>query len=117
MPGNVVTPVGANGAPLPVIMLGGASQNVTYAATGGVSAQSAAFSSGCTMVQISFHLGATNTGVRIAGGVNPTATAASTLLPASGTYFCGVSPGWKIAVLSDDAGTGTINITEAPTWG
>lgn len=117
MPGNVVTPVGANGAPLPVIMLGGASQNVAYNAAGGASTPSTAFSANCTMVQISFHLGSTNTGVRIAGGVNPTATATSTLLPASGTWFCGVSPGWRIAVLSDDVGTGTINITEAPTWG
>jgi hypothetical protein len=117
MPGNVVTPVGANGAPLPVIMLGGTSQNVTYLASGSASAQSTAFSAGCTMVQISVHLGATATGVRIAGGTNPTATATSTLLPASGTWFCGVSPGWKIAALSDDANGGSINITEAPTWG
>lgn len=116
MPGNVSTPVGANGIPLPVIQLG-TSTNVAYNAAGGASTQSTALSANCSMVQISFHLGSTNTGVRIAVGLNPTATSTSTLLPASGTWFVAVSPGWKIAVLSDDTGTGSINVTEAATWG
>lgn len=109
---SVITPVGVNGVPIPAIQLG-ASQDRTYAASGGASAQSSAFGATTTLIQVSVHLGATASGVRIAIAANPTAVATGTLLPASGTWFFAVQPTWKIAALSDDANTGTINITEA----
>lgn len=114
--GNVVTPVGANGQPIPVIRLG-TTQNVAYNAAGGASTQSTAFGASTTLILIAARIPAANTGVRIAIASSPTATSSTTLIPASGWFYAEVQPGWKLAVLSDDTGTGTINITEAVTWG
>lgn len=111
----IITAVGAQGAPIPVIQLG-TSQNVSYNAAGGASTQSAAFGANTTLVMVSVNV-ATGIGVRIATGTNPTASSTTTLLPASGSWYFCVEPAWKLAVLSNDTNTGTINITEAAAWG
>jgi hypothetical protein len=55
---------------------------------------------------------ATIDGVRIAVGDNPTATATSTLLPVQWVEYIKCSPGQKIAVLGNNTGTGSVNVTE-----
>ena len=58
-------------------------------------------------------LAATNTGVRIiVGDGTPVAVATSTLLPLNWEQIILVTPGQKIAALSDKAATGSLNITE-----
>jgi len=113
--GNIITPVGSNGYPLPAYQLG-ASQNVAYNAAGGASTQSTVVGASTTLILVAATLG-TGNGVRIAVGANPTASSTTTLLPASGVYAISVQPGWVIAVLSNDTNTGSINITEAANWG
>ena len=51
-------------------------------------------------------------GVRIAIDANPTATATSSLLPVNWVEIIKVSPGQKIAVLGNNTGTGSVNVTE-----
>jgi hypothetical protein len=92
----------------------GTSQNVSYAAAGGASAQSAAFGSQTYWIRVCAVgvLSGTLDGVRFAIGANPTAAAASSLLPLNWVEIIRVNPGEKIAVLGNNTGTGTINITE-----
>ena len=92
----------------------GTSQNVSYAAASGASAQSAAFGSQTYWIRISSVgvVGATLDGVRYAIGANPTAAAASTLLPLNWVEIVRVNPGEKIAFLGNNTGTGTVNVTE-----
>lgn len=79
----------------------GISQNITITAS---SQQSAAFST-----QDIFAIRVTTTvDCRIAVGANPTATTASTLLPAGVVEYFSVYPGEKIAVIGT---SGTLNIT------
>lgn len=90
------------------------SQNVSYNAAGGASAQSAAFGSQTYWIRVVSVgvVSATIDGVRIAIGTNPTASATSTLLPVNWVEYIKVTPGEKIAVLGNNTGTGTVNITE-----
>jgi len=83
-------------------------------AAGGGSAQSAAFGSQTYWIRVCAVgvLSGTLDGVRFAIGANPTAAAASSLLPLNWVEIIRVNPGEKIAVLGNNAGTGTINITE-----
>lgn len=67
-------------------------QQVTIA---GASAQSSAFASGTRFIRVH-----TDTACRIAIGPDPTAAATSMRLPANGTEYLGVRPGFKIAVIS-----------------
>jgi hypothetical protein len=92
----------------------GTSQNVSYAAAGGASAQSAAFGSQTYWIRVCAVgvLSGTLDGVRFAIGANPTSAAASSLLPLNWVEIIRVNPGEKIAVLGNNTGTGTINITE-----
>ena len=56
---------------------------------------------------------ATNTGVRIiVGDGTPVADSTSTLLPLNWEQIIMVTPGQKIAALSDKAATGSLNVTE-----
>ncbi len=109
---NISTPVGNNGVPIQAIQLG-ASQNVSYAAAGGTSATSSAFGANTRLIQISVNISSTDSGIRIATGSAPIASSTTTLIPASGVYYFAVGGGQKVAVLSDNATTGTINVTEA----
>lgn len=113
--GNTITPIGNNGMPLEAFQIG-ASQNVNYAASGGSSAQSTALGAATTMILVAVNIG-TGNGVRIAISSNPTADGTTTLLPASGVYRFYVQPGWKVAVLSNDSNTGSVNVTEVVNWG
>jgi hypothetical protein len=92
----------------------GASQNVSYAAAGGASAQSTAFGAQTYWIRVTSVgvISATIDGVRILVGENPTATSLSTLLPVGWVEYIAVTPGQKIAVLGNNTGTGTVNITE-----
>lgn len=111
---TVITAVGFGGTPVPAILIG-TSQNLSYNVAGGASAQSQAFGDNTTLIEVAAHV--TGSGVRIATGTAPVASATSKLLPGSGTWFFVVAPGWKLAAISDDATTGTINICEAASLG
>ena len=89
-------------------------QNVAYAAAGGSSAQSTAFGSQTYAIRICSAgiVSATIDGVRIAVGDNPTASATSALLPVQWVEYVKCSPGQKIAVLGNNTGTGSVNVTE-----
>jgi hypothetical protein len=92
----------------------GLSQNVSYAAAGGASAQSTAFGSQTRFIRVVAVgvVSATIDGVRIAIDTNPTATATSALIEMNYPEVFKVSPGQKIAVLGNNTGTGSVNITE-----
>ena|SRR5215211_155963 len=91
----------------------GASQNVAFAAAGGASAASVAFGTQTYQIRVVFVSGTAGAAVRIVvGDGTPVATATSTLLPAGWIEMLTVSPGQKIAVLSNDVGTGSLNVTE-----
>ena len=93
----------------------GASQNVSYAAAGGASAASTAFGSETYWIRVCAVgvLSATLDGVRIVvGDGTPTATATSTLLPLNWPEIIACTPGQKIAVLGNNTGIGTVNVTE-----
>lgn len=113
--GNVVTPVGNNGVPIQAIQLG-TSQNVSYNASGGASTPSTAFGASTTLIAVALNVASGDSGVRVAIAASPTASSTTSLLPASGVYYFSVMPAWKIAVLSNNATTGTINVTEAVSW-
>lgn len=88
------------------------SQDVTFATSGGASAQSSAFASQTYNVRLVFVSGTAGDGVRYALGASPTATSTSTLLPANWKEVIKVSPGQKLAVLGNGNTTGKVNISE-----
>jgi hypothetical protein len=94
----------------------GTSQNVAFAAAGGASAASTAFSSQCYQIMVSvsgtsFVAGTGGVRVRIGDGT-PAATSTDTFIPSIGIAYFNVTPGQKIAVLGNDAGTGNLSVTE-----
>lgn len=93
----------------------GASQNISYAAAGGASAASTAFGAQTYWIRVVAVgvLSGTLDGVRIiVGDGTPTASSTTTLLPLNWVEWIAVSPGQKIAVLGNNTGTGTVNVTE-----
>lgn len=88
--------------------------NVAFAAAGGASAASSAFASETQYIRVCAQGAVSATsGVRIqVGDGTPTAAAASPYLPVNWVEYIKVSPGQKIAVLSNDTVTGTLSITE-----
>ena len=92
----------------------GTSQNVSYAAAGGASAQSAAFAAQTRWIRVVAVgvVSGTQDGIRIKIDGNPTASATTTLLPLNWPEVYQVTPGQKIAVLGNNTGTGSVNITE-----
>lgn len=105
---NVQTATGYGGASLPIFELG-AVQNVSYNAAGGASTASSAFGAATTAVLIS----TTTSDVRIAIGSAPTASSSTTLIPKPAMVVLWVGAGGnKVAVLGNDATTGSICITE-----
>jgi len=92
----------------------GATQNVAYNAAGGASAASAAFGPETYWIRVSAPgvLSATS-GVRIkVGDGTPAADATSTLLPVNWVEVVQVTPGQKIAAISNDSVTGNLSVTE-----
>lgn len=90
----------------------GASQNLAFNAAGGASVASTAFGVQTYQVRVSF-TGAAGNGARITvGDGTPVAGAASTLLPANWVEYITVTPGQKLAAISDTATAGTLSITE-----
>jgi|RhiMetdeSRZDD1v2_1073273.scaffolds.fasta_scaffold797566_2 hypothetical protein len=94
----------------------GASQNVAYNAAGGASAASTVFGAQTYQVRvvaISGVAAAIGDAVRIVvGDGTPTATATSTVLSVNQAEYLTCTPGQKVAVLSNNASTGTLNVTE-----
>jgi outer membrane protein W len=93
----------------------GATQNVAFNAAGGASTQSTTF--GSQTYQIRVAVSGTGSvagtgGVRIAIGDNPTATATSMFVPNVVAEYFTVTPGQKVAVLGNDAGTGNLSVVE-----
>ena len=91
-----------------------ATQNVAYAVAGGASAQSTAFGSQTYWIRVCA-VGvesATVDGVRISVGENPTASSTTALLAMNWVEYVKCSPGQKIAVLGNNASTGSVNVVE-----
>jgi len=85
------------------------------AVSGGASAQSTAFSSQTYWDQglrYRRKSNATNDGARIKVGDSPVASATSTLLPLNWVEWIKCTPGQKIAVVGNNASTGSLSITE-----
>lgn len=100
------------GYPINAVRLDGTSTNRTVEASSGTSQQSAAFGNSTVMIRISFVSANAGDAIRFAVGPSPTASATSALLPAGVVEYIHVKPAWKIAVLSNDADTQTLNIVE-----
>ena len=92
----------------------GTAQTIAYAPAGGAPAQSAPFGPQTYWIRVATvgAVSATLDGVRIAVGENPTANAASTLLPLNWVEIIQVTPGQKLAVIGNNAGTGSVTVTE-----
>jgi hypothetical protein len=97
----------------------GAQQNVAFNAAGGASAASTAFGAYTFQIRIACSgtgfgaAPAQTAGVRfLIGDGTPTATATSSFLPTQCVDYFAVTPGQKVAVLGNDAGTGTLTVTE-----
>ena len=91
----------------------GTVNNVTFAAAGSGSAQSAAFGAQTRSIRICVQGAVTTTsGLRIAVGDNPTASATTALLPVNWVEYIKVTPGQKVAALSNDTVTGTLSVIE-----
>src|SRR5262245_46164501 len=94
----------------------GASQNVAYNAAGGASAASAAFGAQTYQIRVLAVSGvaaAIGDAVRVVvGDGTPTASATSAALPLNQVEYLTCTPGQKIAVLSNNASTGTLNVVE-----
>ena len=88
--------------------------NLAYATAGGASATSAAFGAQTRYIRITAVgvLGATNDGVRFQVASNPVATASTSLLPLGWVETITVSPGERIAAVSNNTATGSLNIVE-----
>jgi hypothetical protein len=87
--------------------------NVAFNAAAGASVQSAAFGAQTKYIRICTQGAITATsGVRIAVGDNPTASATTALLPVNWVEYVKVTPGQKIAALGNDAATGTLSVVE-----
>lgn len=107
---SVLTPLARNGAPIPIFYLTTLTQNVTANSSGGTVNSSSAFSSNTEAVLIS--VSQPGLGVRISMGASPVASSTSTLLPAPGAYFFACDKSDKLSVISTDANSGTVCVTE-----
>jgi hypothetical protein len=92
----------------------GASQNLAYNAAAGASAASAAFGTQTYWIRVAAPgVVAAGSGVRIVvGDGTPTASATSVFLPLNWIEVIAVTPGQKIAALSNDTTGGNLSITE-----
>ena len=94
----------------------GAAQNVAFNATGGASAASTAFGAQTYQIRVSvsgtgFVAGTGGVRVKIGDGT-PAAAATDTFIPSIAVEYFTVTPGQKIAVIGNDAGTGNLSVTE-----
>jgi hypothetical protein len=89
-------------------------QNVAYNAAGGGSTQSSAFGAQTYWIRVCAIgvLTASNDGVRINVGDNPTASSTSALLPLNWPENIRCTPGQKVAALSNNTTTGSLSVTE-----
>lgn len=89
----------------------GATQNIAFNAAGGASVQSTAFAVQTYWIMVAFPGAYTATsGMRIAIGDSPTASATSQFIPPNECVYFAVTPGQKIAVLSNDAVANGANV-------
>jgi outer membrane protein W len=94
----------------------GAAQNVAFNAAGVASAASAAFGAQTYQIRVAvsgtgFIAGTGGVRVRIGDGT-PGAAAADTFIPNLAVEYFTVTPGQRIAVIGNDAGTGNLSVTE-----
>jgi outer membrane protein W len=94
----------------------GAAQNVAFNAAAGASAASAAFGAQTYQIRVAvsgtgFVAGTGGVRVRIGDGT-PGAAAADTFIPNLAVEYFTVTPGQRIAVIGNDAGTGNLSVTE-----
>src|SRR5512139_1911085 len=91
----------------------GITNNVAFNAAGGASAASNAFSSQTYWIRVATTgvISATS-GVRINIDGAPVASSSTALLPVNWVEYIAVSPGQKIAALSNDTVTGTLSVIE-----
>jgi hypothetical protein len=86
---------------------------LSYAASNGTAASTSSVGSMTQFVQLSAAGSASSTGgVRFVIGDAPVADSNGTLLPSSWIQVYKISPGQKISAISNDAGTGSLNVTE-----
>jgi hypothetical protein len=87
---------------------------VSYNGSAGASVQSSAFGAQTYWIRVCAVgiTGATNDGVRINVGDNPTASSTSALLPLNWFEYIKVTPGQKIAALGNSTASGTLSVTE-----
>ena len=90
----------------------GASQNVAYPAAGNTPALSAQLGTSTYMIEINTKVSASATGIRVAIGANPVATATSKYIGPGYTVYYKTYPGEFVSVIADDNNQGTVNIVE-----
>ena len=90
-----------------------ASRTLAYTASNGTAASTTSMGATTYFVQLSAAGSASSTGgVRIVIGDAPVADSTGTLLPANWIQVYKISPGQKISAIGNDAGSGTLNISE-----
>lgn len=94
----------------------GAAQSLAFNAASGASVPSAAFGVQTYQIRVVISQAtpvAGTAGVRFRiGNSNPVAAAGDSFLPIGIVEYLTVSPGQQIAVISNDAGTGSFSVTE-----
>lgn len=105
---SIKTGVDQMGRPLNILDLG-ASQNISYNASGGAVVRSTAFGASTYAIMLSVTDSAV---IRIAIGLDPTAGPTTTRIPGAALLIFGADPGGFISVISNDATPGSLNITE-----
>ena len=89
------------------------SRNLAYNSTGGAAASTTSVGSQTYAVQLSYPGSTSSTGgLHVLIGDAPVADSTSPFLPANWVQVWKITPGQKISAISNDAGTGTLNITE-----
>lgn len=91
------------------VILWGTSANLSFNAAGGASVRNGPWDTSCLRLAIG---AAQNVRVNVGDGT-VVATSASALFVGPGVEHIAIQPGQYVAAISDDAGTGSLNITEA----
>jgi hypothetical protein len=89
----------------------GASSNLAYNAAGGAATSAGPFSTGVIRLALSsgnVYLAIGSTSGNAQSALNP-----GTLIMGPGIEFVAIPNGWYLAAISEDTGTGSINITSA----
>lgn len=89
------------------------SRNLAYNSSAGAAASTTSVAAQTYAVQLSYPGSTSSTGgLHVLIGDAPVADSTSPFLPANWVQVYQISPGQKISAISNDAGAGTLNITE-----